>query len=86
MRRIIYIATFNLFFHFYAQPLFVFIVIIIFIISTSLILSLLQLLPLDRNSGFPPRSFKPSVSTRRAQLSVAAKVVRPTDLLQNVRY
>ena len=44
MRRIIYIATFNLFFHFYAQPLFVFIVIIIFIISTSLILSLLQLL------------------------------------------
>ena len=36
--------------------------------------------------GFPPRSFKPSASTRRAQLSVAAKVVRPTDLLKNVRY
>ena len=36
--------------------------------------------------GFPPRSFYQSASTRRAQLSVAAKVVRPTDLLQNVRY
>ena len=36
--------------------------------------------------GFPPRSFKPSASTRRAQLSVAAKVVRPADLLKNVRY
>ena len=36
--------------------------------------------------GFPPRSFKPSASTRRAQLSVAAKVVRPTNLLKNVRY
>ena len=36
--------------------------------------------------GFPPRSFKPSASTRRAQLSVAAKVVRQTDLLKNVRY
>ena len=36
--------------------------------------------------GFPPRSFYPCASTRRAQLSVAAKVVRPTDLLKNVRY
>ena len=36
--------------------------------------------------GLTPRSFKPSASTRRAQLSVAAKDVRPTDLLQNVRY
>ena len=27
-----------------------------------------------------------SASTRRAQLSVAAKVVRPTNLLKNVRY
>ena len=44
MRRIICIATFNLFFHFYAQPLFVLIVFITFIISTTLILSLLQLL------------------------------------------
>ena len=35
--------------------------------------------------GFPPRSFYKSASTRRAQLSVAAKVVRPTDL-KNVRY
>ena len=35
--------------------------------------------------GFPPRSFYPSASTRRAQLSIAAKVVRPTDLLNNVR-
>ena len=36
--------------------------------------------------GFPPRIFKPSASKRRAQLSVAAKVVRPTDPLKNVRY
>ena len=36
--------------------------------------------------GFPPRSIYPSASTRRAQLSVAAKVIRPTDLLNNVRY
>ena len=36
--------------------------------------------------GFPPRSFYPSASTRRAKLSVAAKVVRPTDLFNNVKY
>ena len=36
--------------------------------------------------GFPTRSFCPSASTRRAQLRVAAKVVRPTDLLNNVKY
>ena len=36
--------------------------------------------------GFPPRSFYPSASTRRAQLSIAAKVVRPTDLLNNFKY
>ena len=35
--------------------------------------------------GFPPRSFYPSASTRRAQLSIAAKVVRPTDL-NNFKY
>ena len=36
--------------------------------------------------GFPPRSFYPRASTRKAQLSLAAKVVRPTDLHKNVRY
>ena len=36
--------------------------------------------------GFRPRSFYPSASTRRTQLTVAAKVVRPTDILHNVRY
>ena len=36
--------------------------------------------------GFPWRSFYPSASTRRAQLTVEAKVVRPTDLFNNVRY
>ena len=36
--------------------------------------------------GFPPRSFYPSASTKRGQLSVAAKVVRLTGLLKNVRY
>ena len=35
--------------------------------------------------GFPPRSFYPSTSTRRVQLSAAAKVVRPTDLLNNAK-
>ena len=37
----IYIATFNLFFHFYAQPLFAFVILLVY---TLLILSLLQLL------------------------------------------
>ena len=36
--------------------------------------------------GFPPRNFYPSASTKRAPLSGAAKIVRPTDLLNNVRY
>ena len=40
--------------------------------------------------GFPPRSFSPTASARRAQLRIAAKVVRPTDLLNKsshlVRY
>ena len=36
--------------------------------------------------GYQPRSFYPSASTRRAQLSVEAKVFRPTDLLNNVKY
>ena len=36
--------------------------------------------------GFPPRSFYPGASTRRAQLSIATEVVRPIDLLKNVRY
>ena len=35
--------------------------------------------------GLPPRSFYPNASTRRARLSVAAKVVRPTDLLNMAR-
>ena len=35
--------------------------------------------------GFPPRSFYPSALTRRAQMSVTPKVVRPTDLLNNVK-
>ena len=47
--------------------------------------------PLDWNSpcrveGLPTKKFLPSASTRRAQLSVAAEVVRPTDLLNNVKY
>ena len=36
--------------------------------------------------GLPTKKFLPSASTRRAQLSVAAEVVRPTDLLKYVRY
>ena len=43
-------------------------------------------LTLPWGGGFPSRSFYPSASTRRAQLRVAAKVVRPTDLLKNVTY
>ena len=35
--------------------------------------------------SFPPRTFYPSASRRRAQLSVAANVVKPTDH-KNVRY
>ena len=34
---------------------------------------------------YPPRSSNQSASTRRAQLSVAAKAVRPTDLLNHVK-
>ena len=41
---------------------------------------------LPLGGSFPPRSFYSSASARRAQLSVAAKVVRPTDLLNNVKY
>ena len=33
--------------------------------------------------AYPPRSFNQSASTRRAQLSVTAKVVRPTDPLNH---
>ena len=36
--------------------------------------------------GLPTKKFLPSASTRRSQLSITAKVVRPTDLLNNVRY
>ena len=36
--------------------------------------------------GLPTKKFFPSASTRGAQLSVAVKVVRPTDLLINVKY
>ena len=35
--------------------------------------------------AYPPRSSNQSASTRRAQLSVAAKAVRPTDLLNHVK-
>ena len=34
---------------------------------------------------YPPRSFNQSASTRRAQLSIAAKAARPTDLLNHVK-
>ena len=37
-------------------------------------------LTLSRWGGYPPRSFNQSAPTRRAQLSVAAKAVRSTDL------
>ena len=56
-------------------------------------LSLLQReLPLDEEEApsschsegaYPPKSFNHSASTRRAQLSVAAKVIRSTDLLNH---
>ena len=36
--------------------------------------------------GLPAKKFFPSASTRRAQRSVAVKVARPTDLLNNVKY
>ena len=36
--------------------------------------------------GLPTKKFFPSASMRRAQRSVTVKVVRPTDLLNNVKY
>ena len=42
-------------------------------------------LTLSREEAYPPRSSNQSVSTRRAQLSVTAKAVRPTDLLNHVK-
>ena len=39
--------------------------------------------PCRGEGAYPPRSSKQSASTRRAQLSVAAKVVRPTDPLNH---
>ena len=41
--------------------------------------------PCGGEEAYPLRSSNQSTSTRRAQLSVAAKVVRPTDLLNNVK-
>ena len=40
--------------------------------------------PCRRDGAYTSRSSNQSASTRRAQLSVAAKVVRPTDLLNHV--
>ena len=39
--------------------------------------------PCRGEGAYPPRSFNQSASTRRAQLSVAAKAVRSTDLLNH---
>ena len=39
--------------------------------------------PCHGEEAYPPRSFNQSASTRRAQLSVTAKVVRPTDPLNH---
>ena len=39
--------------------------------------------PCRDEGAYPPRSFNQSASTRRAQLSVAAKAVRSTDLLNH---
>ena len=36
--------------------------------------------------GLPTKKFLPKCVNEKTQLSVAAKVVRPTDLLNNVRY
>ena len=41
--------------------------------------------PCRGEGAYPPRSSNQSASTRRARLSVAAKVVRPTDLLNMAR-
>ena len=41
--------------------------------------------PCRGEGAYPPRSSNQSASTRRAQLSIAAKVVRPTDLLNMSR-
>ena len=41
--------------------------------------------PCRGEGAYPPRSFNQSASTRRAQLSVAAKAVRPTGLLNHVK-
>ena len=35
--------------------------------------------------AYPPRSSNQSVSTRRAQLSIAAEAIRPTELLNHVK-
>ena len=42
-------------------------------------------LTLSRWGVYPPRSSNLSASTRRGQLSVAVKAVRPTDLLNHVK-
>ena len=41
--------------------------------------------PYRGEGAYPLRSSNQSASTKRAQLSVAAKVARPTDLLNNVK-
>ena len=41
--------------------------------------------PCGGEGAYPLRSSNQSASTSRAQLSVAAKVVRPTDLLNHVK-
>ena len=41
--------------------------------------------PCRGEGAYPVRSSNQTASTRRAQLSIAAKVVRQTDLLNNVR-
>ena len=41
--------------------------------------------PCCSEGAYPPTSSNQSVLMRRAQLSIAAKVVRPTDLFNNVK-
>ena len=41
--------------------------------------------PYRGEGAYPPRSSNQSASTKRAQLIVAAKAARPTDLLKNVK-
>ena len=41
--------------------------------------------PCRREENYPPRSSNQIASTKTAQLSIAAKTIRPTDLLNIVK-